>query len=241
MTTPAPTLPGRRYDRVFFPIMAALILVTVFIGFARTYYLAGLIHAPLPSWIIHVHGAIFSSWIILLIVQIGLVSARRVDLHKKLGLFGFGLSCLMVLFGLLAARNSLIRGFTFAGLDPRTFFVVPVTDIFVFATLIYFGWALRTNSATHKRLMMLATVALLDAAIARWPFAFIQTGPHIFADLCCYAFLLLLTGYDLWSTHKLHKATLWGSILIIVVQQLRIPFALTHLWLRFADMVLGKF
>src|ERR1700753_841809 len=107
----ASKLPGRRYDRVFFPIMSALILGAVFLGFARTYYLAGLIHAPLPSWIIHVHGAIFSTWIILLCVQTGLVSARRVDLHKKLGLLAFGVSCVMVLFGLLAARNSLMRGF----------------------------------------------------------------------------------------------------------------------------------
>src|SRR6201986_4304209 len=127
----ASKLPGRRYDRVFFPIMSVLILGAVFIGFARTYYLAGLIHAPLPSWIIHVHGAIFSTWIILLCIQTGLVSARRVDLHKKLGLFAFGVSCVMVIFGLLAARDALVRGFVPPGfpLPAQTFFVVPFSDM----------------------------------------------------------------------------------------------------------------
>jgi len=221
--------------------MSALILAAVFIGFARTYYLAGLVHAPLPSWIIHVHGAIFSTWIILLCMQTGLVSARRVDIHKKLGLFAFGLSCVMVVFGLMAARNSLLRGFVPPGfpMAAPTFFIIPVTDIFMFATLIYFGWALRTNGSVHKRLMIVATVSILDAAIARWPFAYIHNG-HVGADLTCFSFLFLLMFYDLWSTHKIQRVTLWASIFVIVVQEIRVPIGMTHLWLRFADLVAGK-
>jgi hypothetical protein len=53
--------PGRRYDHYFFSGMALLMLATVFQGFARSYYLAGVFHAPLPSLIIHVHGAAFSA------------------------------------------------------------------------------------------------------------------------------------------------------------------------------------
>ncbi len=72
-------LPGRRYDHLFFSVMAWLMLATVFIGFARTYYLAGVFGAPLPSLIIHLHGAAFSCWILLLVTQASLVSAGRVD------------------------------------------------------------------------------------------------------------------------------------------------------------------
>ena len=39
--------------------MAFLILVTVLVGFGRTYFLAGVFRAPLPSLIIHIHGAVF--------------------------------------------------------------------------------------------------------------------------------------------------------------------------------------
>jgi hypothetical protein len=46
--------PGRRYDHVFFSGMAVLILASVFLGFAHSYYLAGVFHAPLPSRIIHI-------------------------------------------------------------------------------------------------------------------------------------------------------------------------------------------
>ena len=62
-------VPGRKYDHVFFSTMAVLLLGSVFLGFARSYYLAGMFHAPLPSAIIHVHGALFSSWILFLLAQ----------------------------------------------------------------------------------------------------------------------------------------------------------------------------
>ena len=83
-------------DNYFFPAMAVLILITVFIGFARTYFLAGMFRAPLPNLLIHIHGVVFLSWILLLITQSTLISAGRPDIHRRLGLAGFGLACLMV-------------------------------------------------------------------------------------------------------------------------------------------------
>src|SRR5215472_11168252 len=77
----ATSLPGRRFDHAFFTSMALLMLATVFAGFARTYFLAGVFRAPLPGLIIHMHGAAFSCWILLLITQTSLVSAGRVDIH----------------------------------------------------------------------------------------------------------------------------------------------------------------
>jgi hypothetical protein len=123
--------------------MAFLILVTVLVGFGRTYFLAGVFRAPLPSMISHIHGAVFSSWILLLITQIGLVSAGRVDIHRRLGLAGFGLACLMVVLGVLAASNALARGFAppGSGFDPRTFYAIPIVDMLVFAALVFFATA----------------------------------------------------------------------------------------------------
>jgi len=72
------------------------VLATVFVGFARTYYLAGMVHATLPSAIIHFHGAAFSCWILVLVAQTSLVAAGRVDIHRRLGVFGFLLACSMV-------------------------------------------------------------------------------------------------------------------------------------------------
>jgi FtsH-binding integral membrane protein len=226
-------LPGRRYDHLFFSAMALLILATVFVGFARTYYLAGVFHAPLPSLIIHLHGAEFSTWILLLVTQISLVSAGRVDIHRRLGIAGFLLACLMVTLGVLAATDSLVRHGGPPGLDAKLFYVIPMTDMLIFATLVFFAFRARSNSPAHKRLILVATIALLIAAIARWPLAAVQKNP-IRATLFTYIFLLILAGYDIWSTRKVHRATLWAGAFLIFVQQTRIPIGKTAAWQAFA-------
>src|SRR5258708_39292524 len=76
---------GRRLDRYFFPAMAILMLGTIFLGFARTYYLAGVFKAPLASWLLHLHGAAFSLWALLLIVQTSLVTAGPVGRDPRPG------------------------------------------------------------------------------------------------------------------------------------------------------------
>ena len=166
---PIPVLPGRRYDHVFFSAMALLMLATVFAGFARTYYLAGVFHAPLPGLIIHLHGAAFSGWILLLVAQTSLVSAARVDVHRRLGIAGFFWACLMVILGVLAATNSLNRNAAPPPADAKFFYIIPLTDMLIFATLIFFAFRNRSNPSAHKRLILIGTVALMIAAIARWP------------------------------------------------------------------------
>jgi hypothetical protein len=138
-------LPGCRFDHIFFSAMALLMLVTVFVGFAPTYYLAGVFHAPLPSTIIHVHGAVFTCWILLLVTQTSLVSAGRVDIHRRLGMAGFLLACLMVIVGVLAATDSLVREAGPAGRDAKFFYIVPLTDMLIFATLVVLACRARFN------------------------------------------------------------------------------------------------
>ena len=233
LTKPATGLPGRRYDHLFFSAMALLMLGTVFVGFAHTYYLAGVFHAPLPSLIIHLHGAAFSCWILLLVTQTSLVSAGRVDIHRRLGIAGFLLACLMVILGVLAATDSLARGAGPAGRDPKFFYIVPLTDMLIFATLIFFAFRARSNPAAHKRLILVATIGLTIAAIARWPFVFVFRNAAM-AALLSYIFLLILAAYDLWSTRKVQRATLWAGAFLIFVQQIRIPIGKTAAWHAFA-------
>jgi len=227
-----------RLDRYFFPGMALLILGTVFLGFARSYFLAGLFRAPLPNWVIHVHGAAFSCWILLLVAQTSLVAADRVEVHRKLGLMGFGLACLMVLLGVLASTDLLRREFGQAlddsGLDPKTFYIIPLTDMVIFGTLVFLAFRARCNPPAHKRFILIATIALLIAAVARWPVGFIQHNPIWVAVLCTYGFLLLLVLYDLWTLRRVHRVTVWASAFLILVQQVRVPLGRTSAWHVFA-------
>ena len=225
----------RQYDNYFFSAMALLILATVFVGFARTYFLAGVFRAPLPSLLIHIHGAVFSSWILLLIAQTALVSAGRVDIHRRLGLVGFGLACLMVTLGVLAASNSLARNFSppGSGFDPRTFYAIPMGDMLIFATLVFFAYRARFNPVAHKRLILIATISLMDAPTGRPPFTVI-TGRPFFDSTFVVIFVLLLVAYDLWSTRKVHRATIWAGLFVVIAEQLQVPFGNTTAWHSFA-------
>lgn len=234
----ARSLPGRRFDHQFFSAMAVLILATVFAGFARTYYLAGVFHAPLPSLIVHIHGAAFSCWILLLVAQTSLVYAGRVDIHRRLGIAGFLLACLMVVLGVLVATDSLVRHAAApAGRDPQAFYIVPLTDVLIFAAVIFFGFRARGNPTAHKRLMLIATIAISDAAIARWPVAFVHNGAYLYVQI---AFLLLLAAYDLWSTRKLQRATLWAGAFLILMELMRDPIGHTNAWHLFANWVISR-
>ena len=226
-------LPGRRYDHLFFSGMALLILASVFLGFAHSYYLAGVFHAPLPSLIIHVHGAIFSTWILFLVAQPSLVSVGRVDIHRRLGIAGFLLACLMVVVGVWAATDALARSSGPLGIDVKTFYIIPITDMLIFGVLMFFAYRARFNATAHKRIIIVATVALMIAAIGRWPFALVHRKPLVGA-LLSYIFLLLLVVYDLFSTRKVHRATLWASAFLIFVQQIRFPIGQSATWHAFA-------
>src|SRR5215472_12263825 len=117
-----------RTDDWFFLAMAAVSLIAVAVGFAKTYFLAGVFRAPLPNLLIHIHGVVFTCWILLLVTQTSLVSAGRVDIHRRLGILGFVMACLMVTLGILAGTNMLARGGP-PGQDPQTFYAVVILDI----------------------------------------------------------------------------------------------------------------
>ncbi len=227
-----------RFENHFFSAMAVVILASVFVGFARTYYLAGVFKAPLPNLLIHIHGAVFSSWILLLIVQTSLIAIGRVNLHRRLGLLGFGLACLMVVLGLLAATDELVRHFApgAPGIKALAFYAVPFSDILVFSTLIYFAFRNRFHPAAHKRFILIATIAMLDAAFVRWPIPAAWWNLRV-ATLCCYALLLAMIGYDFWSTGKVQRATLWASVFLIAAKEVRMPVAHTAVWQSFATWV----
>ncbi len=224
------------FDHLFFSGMAVIILASVFIGFARSYYLAGVFKAPLPNLLVHIHGAVFSCWILLLMVQTSLVAAGRVDGHRRLGLLGFVLACLMVVSGVLVATDSVARHFApgEAGMRVRAFYTVPLSVMLAFGTLIYFAYRNRFYPAVHKRLILIATIAILDAAFERWPIPAAWWGERTAALLCTVPLLLLLMAYDYGSRGKVYRATLWASLFVVVLQQVRDPIGHSAPWQAFA-------
>ena len=236
-----PTTPfnRQRVEHLFFSGLALLILVEVFVGFAHSYFLAGLFRAPLRNTLLHVHGAVFTLWILLYVTQTSLVAARRVDIHRRLGVFGMVVACLLVVLGVLIATQSLVDDGSPGpeGFGKRSFYAVQLADMLMFATLIWFAFRKRNRPAVHKRLALIGTLSILDAAYDRWPVPVPWWDDRVTPLICTYPVLVLLMAYDWWSTRKVQPVTLWATVFLVVVQQGRDPLGHTGIWQDFAAWV----
>lgn len=225
-------------DRIFFSTMIVALWASVLYGFSKTYYMAGMTSAPLPNHLVHIHGAVMTLWMLLLLVQESFITVRKVAWHRTLGLFGFGLAVLMVGIGLAAGTDALRRGVGHLGLDPLTFYIIPVSAISLFAVFTFFAWRARRKPAAHKRLIVIGTIALMDAAVARWPVEAFHTKPPLM-DTVIFGFLVAIIVFDLVTQKKVLKSTLWASLLLVAVHLTRVPLGMTHVWRAFAAKMLG--
>lgn len=230
------SLPDRRFDHRFFPAVAWLMLVTVFVGFAPSYYLAGASREPLPM-VVHVHAVVFSCWILLLITQTSLAASGRIGVHRRLGIAGFILACLLLIMGVWVATELLASGYPKH--DPTGFYIIPITNIVAFTVLIALSYRARLDSATHKRLIIVASTALMTAPIARLHFAVVHFRPSA-AERFSYIFIVLLIAYDLWATRRIHRATIWAGAFLVMIQQCAFYFGKTSVWHAFAGWVQAR-
>jgi hypothetical protein len=230
-----PAITRRRRERWFYIGMSAALVITVFAGFAPTYYLRPYFtNAPLMP-LLHLHGLIFSSWLVLFVTQTALVATHRVHLHRRLGILGGVIAVLMVVVGTITAVVRAKVGVSpVPGVPLLSFLVIPLGDMFVFSILVGAGFYFRRRPDVHKRLMLLATISILAAAVARLPFAFIQAyGPLAFFGLTD-ALVVFVVLYDLVTLRRIHRVSALAGLLIIASHPLRMMLGGTHAWLSFA-------
>ena len=225
---------GRTHEHLFFAGMSCLIALIVFIGFARTYYLAGSFDAkPLPARIVHVHGAVFTCWIAVLVFQTLLVGTGHTRAHRRLGLVGLGLAPLIVLLGVVVAIEMLERFAATPSVDSPLIFAVALSEIAGFAVPVFFALRLRRRREIHKRLLVIGTIAMTTAGFGRWPVSFLLHKP-LPAMLCAFTLLTLVMAYDRLSTRRLQPATVWGSAWVVFVELSGVAVGRTAAWHSFA-------
>lgn len=227
----------RAREHLFFWGMTVVIALVVFTGFARTYYLAGLFDAkPLPAPVVHVHGAVFTCWLALLLAQTSLVGTGRTIAHRRLGLLGLGLAPLMVVLGVLVAKEMLHRTWTLPGFDSPLIFAVALSEVTAFAVPVFFAFRLRRRPAFHKRLILIGTIAITTAGFGRWPISFLLHKP-LPAMLAAFSLLTLLIAFDLMSMRKVHRATALGSAWVVCIELGGFALGHTAMWHTFAAHV----
>jgi hypothetical protein len=243
-TAVSPTL-GGKYDRRFYTTLSILMALTVIVGFAPTYYwrlVAGQTpttisqFSPVPT-VIHLHAIAFTTWVVLFVVQTGLVAAHRTNIHRKLGVLGGILAGGMVIMGYAAAINGARRGTTVPGIDPFGFTAIPMVDVTLFVVFVALALVRRRDKEAHKRLMLLAYVNILGAAVARLP-GFLPLGPLVF-----YAgsFVFVIAGmvYDRISRRAIHPVYKWGFPVLLLGVPLRLFLVGSPAWQNFARFLVA--
>jgi hypothetical protein len=153
--------------------------------------------------------------------------------HRRLGIAGGILAALMVSVGTLTAVKTAARGAAPPGVDPLSFLMIPLSDMLLFGGFVATALWLRANREAHKRLMLLAYVSIIAAAVARFP-GLLPLGPLAFFGL---AFLLIFAGviYGLISRRRVHPAYLWGGAVLVLSVPLRLMISGTDAWKAFAQ------
>jgi hypothetical protein len=245
---------SRQKTSHFYVWMAAACALIAFGGFAPTYWLqlpAGTFVGP-P--LLHVHGALFSAWPVLLLSQTILVARGRLENHRAWGLVGISLATAMVVVGLTTAIYQLMSE-TAAGYGDRSqaFLIVPFTAIGLFAGFFAAAIANTGRPEVHKRLVLLATISLLQAAMGRVFFILVTGGgpglrPGVEPPIPVLAAvapgllleLLIVAGmlYDWRTRGRPHPVWLIGAAIMTAVVLLRVPISGTPAWLAFASSLL---
>ncbi|MEJ7847488.1 MAG: hypothetical protein WKF92_05300 [Pyrinomonadaceae bacterium] len=232
----------QRLTRQFFIVVALSFPLIVVAGFARTYYLSSIFNGPpIPTLLVHLHGVVMTSWILVFMAQVWMIFSRRIKLHQRLGMASIALAVLLIIIGIYTAVAAAKYGSasTPPGFPPLAFMAVPIFDIVMFAIL--FGGAIyyRRRPAPHKRLMLLTVLNFLPPAIARLPIdAVTAAGPIAFfgiPDLLAIIFVVV----DTWRTGTLNKPFAFGALLMIVSHPLRLWVGGTETWLQFASWITG--
>lgn len=148
-------------------------------------------------------------------------------------------AALLVVVGLLTAIDALRRGVGPFGLDPRIWLLsVPLAGIVLFAVLVTVAVVFRRRPEAHKRLMLLATITLLNPALGRLVGRYLDVGLLGFLVMIFTltdVFVIVAVIHDLRTRRSVHPALVWGGSAVVVIQPLLLAVGKTSAWLAVAD------
>ena len=237
--TPRPASISRpRGRRAVNLAITAVMFATVIAGFWPYIASGGRGDTPRP-WMIHLHAAVFSGWMVLLLTQVALVFRGRVDLHRRLGRVGIGYGVGVLLLGVVAtivAPLAHVAAGRWTMDEAASFLILPIGDMLLFGGFFAAGIAYRRRPEIHKRCMLLATVALMFAPAARLA----GEGNAAILLVIWLVPLLIGAGDDLWKRRRVHPIYIIGAVVLLVASG-RILLMQNPVWLRIGRGIMTAF
>jgi hypothetical protein len=222
----------------FYVGVSLLVVITVLAGFAPSFYLMAVDGRPRP-WIMHLHAAIYLGWLALLVSQAVLAARGRIALHRRVGTLGIYYAALVWVIGVLvsfAAPAAHVRAAEWTLEEAVTFLPIPLGDMVLFGGFFGAAVAYRRRPEVHKRLVLLACVAVMFAAASR--LGYVLNAPGRIA--VWYLPIAAGMAYDVYSRRAVHPVY-WIGAAIMGIALTRIPFGETDVWHRIGRPLLAPF
>jgi len=240
---PRPVVEARLIlDKYFYFAMALFIAFAVVGGFSFTIS-DNLFHPIHPALarppILYVHASLFFAWIALFVFQTSLVRSRNVQLHRRVGPWVVALGIAMTVVGIATAIITRKYRLAHDAAESPAFLSIPFNDLSEFAVAFALGALWRRNREFHRRLMLLATIALTGAAFARLPLPMMQSPWYWYAFTD--ALLAICALRDLVLIRRIHPVYLYG-IPLFLIGEYGAAWLFTHppaLWLSICRVILA--
>jgi hypothetical protein len=224
----------RPSDRSLFLAAAILFPLVVLVGYFKSYYFSVFFDVPsVANTLVHAHGVVMTLWVAYFSAQIALIRTKNVRLHMTMGLVGIALAVLVVVVGTATAYDAqLVRGSAPPGVNPHSFFVLPMLDMALFVIFFFGAIYYRKRPTEHKTLMLMTAIAFMPAALFRLPIVPPQIminwafGVPMLTALAC-------LGWHRAKHRKLNKVFAASVLLVIAAHPLRIALLNSEIWLRF--------
>ena len=225
-------------DRIFFFLLAMLIAVTTFAGFALQLS-AGRSSFGAPWWV-HLHAITFMGWLAIFATQNALVASGAIGAHRRFGPIAAGYAVWMIIAGEGAMILCVVTGRVPPFFTSSAFLAQGLAELAVFGGLTAAGVLNRDRPDWHRRLMLSATMMLMIPGIERLLPVPLMTGWVHLADwawISLYAAIGM--GYDFATRGRVHPAWLWGVGAITVASLLIEPLGATSPLQAFARYLAG--
>ena len=232
--------PRVRTKTTFYVGLSLFMAALVVIGFWPSYYGQVLRGAGARPLVIHIHGAVFTGWMVLLVAQVLLAWRGRVQMHRRVGRWGIAYGFLVLTMGLvvgIAAPVMHVNAGEWTRDRAAGFFLITLGDMVLFGSLFGAAVIYRRKPEIHKRVMLAATVALLFAAVGRIP-GIESVLPAFFALWLSPVLIGML--HDWRSRGRPHVAYVVSGAWLVVGAS-RVFVSETEAWLPVGRAILAAF
>ena len=235
-------------ERNFYLGMAIACVVIVFVGFSPTYFLTPFFgrpaYAPPPSIYVHLHAGIFMTWLALFVTQTALVRADRRDLHMRLGALSLVIAIALVSINFATVANAIGDGRTSSIGPPATRLFVAFQSSAIAAGYILAGLYWRRQREAHKRLMLLATLAMIGAALNRVSreldlSSLLGINRGIVSMLAVLAVLCVCMLHDYRQQRRVHPVYIVGVVVLLGSRVTGRLVTGTEAWQTIANWILS--